>query len=156
MSEFLPRGYIKGPYVIFQRDVLEDPKLSTTERMVRIAVASFATPEGKAWPSLASIASRSGCSSSTVVRALDSLEAKGRIVRRRRPMVGNRRLTTVYYLGDPPSDDKQPAPRPEPPPKQKDNVTPFQGKEAYKTPEAEVAVVELVTKFGGWRGGRQA
>ena len=148
MSAPQPRGYIKGPYVVFQRDVLEDPELSGTERMVYIVLASFASPDGKAWPSLASIAERSGFSPRTVVRALDSLEAKFRIFRRRRPMVGNRRLTTMYYLGDPPPAGKQPAPRPEPLPKPGDNVTPHQRPEAFKSQDGEAALATLVEKYG--------
>ena len=155
MSAPHPKGYIKGPYVIFRRELLEDPELSGVERMVYIAVASYATPDGKAWPSLASIAKRSGFSPRTVVRALDSLEAKGLISRSRRPMVGNRRLTTVYYLGGPP-DSKQPAPRPEPPPKPGGNVTPYQRPEEYKSPEGEAALAEMVAKYGGFTGYHQA
>ena len=70
-------------------------------------------------------------------------------------MAGNKRMTTVYYLGDPPSDGKQPVPRPEPTePKPDDNITPHQPREAYKTPEADTAVAEMVEKFGRWRGNR--
>ena len=145
------KGYITGPFVIFRRDVLEDPELSAVGRMVYVALASYATSDGKAWPSLASIARRSGLSPSTVARELNALEEKGYIVRRRRSMVGNKRLTTMYYLGNTPSNRKQPAPRPEPKPVD-DNITPHQIREAYKTPETDTAVAELVEKFGGWRG----
>ena len=146
MSISHSNGYIKGPFVIFRRDVLEDPELSAARRMVYIAVASFANPDGKAHPSLESIAERSGCSSSTVARELNSLAEKGYIVRKRRPMVGNKRLTTMYYLGDPPRDSKQPAPRPDPKPP--DNVTPRHSREAFKTPENDAAVAILAAKFG--------
>ena len=152
MSAPHPKSYITGPYVIFERELLEDPELSGVERMVRIALASYATPDGKAWPSLASIAKRAGFSPRTVVRALDSLEEKGRIFRKRRRMVGNRRLTTVYYLGGPPPDSKQPAPRPEPKePKPGGNITPYQRPEEYKSPESEAALAELIAKYGGYR-----
>ena len=149
MSTPNPKGYIQGTYVIFRRDVLEDPELSGATRIVYIAVASFATSDGRAWPSLDAIAKRAGVSRRTVARELRTLEKKGYITRRRRPMVGNKRLTTMYYLGDPPPEAKQPAPRPERPPPGDNNITPYQRPDEYNTPEREAALEELVAKFGG-------
>ena len=88
---------------------------------------------------------------STVVRELNTLEKRGYIVRKRRPMADGKRLTTVYYLGDTPEDRRQPAPQPES--KLVDNnITPHQTRKSYKTPESDAAVAELVEKFGRWRG----
>jgi DNA-binding MarR family transcriptional regulator len=147
MSVRQPRAdYLSGrKYARVRLDVLQDAELSQAERAIYVALASFARSEdGRAWPSLATIAGRAGCSTATAKRALKKLEAAGYLVRRRRRMHGNRRLTTVYYLGDPPSDSGKPA-RPATPP----NVRPF--KKPQKVPhtrESDEAVAELAAKFG--------
>lgn len=155
MSKPQPKGYIQGTYVMFRRDLLDDPELSGAARMIYIALASYATADGRAWPSLAAIERRSGFSHRTVARELHALEAGGYITRRRRPMVGNRRLTTMYYLGDPPPDDKKPEPRPERK-REAGNVTPYQRPDEYRTPEAAAAAREMVAKLASLRGGRRA
>lgn len=144
-------GYIQGVYVMFRRDVLDDPELSGAARMVYIALASYATKDGRAWPSLPRIAARAGFSSRTVKRELSTLEKAGYLTRRGRPMVNGRRLTTMYYLGDPPPDDKQPAPSPERK-RELPNVTAYQRPDEYQdSPEKEAALAELVVRFGGRR-----
>lgn len=129
-------------------DVLDDTDLPALAKAVYAALASYATADGRAWPSVASIARRAGCGTTTVKNELRRLENAGYVVRKRRRMHGNRRLTTMYYLGDPPPEDGSKSPRPAEPTNLRRFVAP---PSMPHTPETDAAVAALATKYGSRR-----
>lgn len=72
--------------------------LRWAERMVLGNLADHANGEGRAWPSVATIAGEEGIGQSTVKRALRGLEARG-LIRPERPG-GGRKATTVYVVAN--------------------------------------------------------
>ncbi|MFE9958983.1 helix-turn-helix domain-containing protein [Micromonospora sp. NPDC005299] len=59
--------------------LLATKDLGKNERAVAIAIAAHANHEGKAWPSVATIANYAGCSERTVQRCLTKLVQLGRL-----------------------------------------------------------------------------
>ncbi|MGY0002481.1 helix-turn-helix domain-containing protein [Micromonospora sp. I033] len=59
--------------------LLATKDLGKNERAVAIAIAAHANHEGKAWPSVATIANYAGCSEGTVQRCLTKLVQLGRL-----------------------------------------------------------------------------
>lgn len=60
--------------------IWEMPNLSPTEKLVLLAVADCASDEGFAWPSVATLARKTGCGERTVQRSLRAAEQSGLLV----------------------------------------------------------------------------
>ncbi|MFG3301543.1 helix-turn-helix domain-containing protein [Micromonospora chersina] len=84
--------------------LLATKDLGKNERAVAIAIAAHANHEGKAWPSVATIANYAGCSERTVQRCLTKLVQLGRLAvskvagiatRVYRLLIGDRRTGTA-------------------------------------------------------------
>ena len=149
-----PAGYIEGQYFKCRTDVLDDPTTTAATRLVYVALASFATAEGHAWPSRERIAARAGVGRSTVDRELRRLAQAGYLTRTARPNVRGKRLTTMYHLGPPlPPHDGERQPRGPDRPREGGNVTPMHRAEDYRDPENDAAVAALVARFGSARNG---
>lgn len=87
-------GYVGGAMIDFRSDKAHD--LNMSERMLMIAVCSYANNDGFCWPSHKELSRVSGGSVSTVKRLLKSLELKGYIsIQQRRDTAGD--LTTCLY-----------------------------------------------------------
>ena len=63
---------------------LEDSRLTANDRLVLLAIASFADADGTAWPGISALVRRSALSRSAVLRSLDRLESAGAITRTKR------------------------------------------------------------------------
>lgn len=57
----------------------DDPRLSSTERLVLIALARHADAEGKCYPSIARLRDTTGINRNAIQRAIDGLESVGRV-----------------------------------------------------------------------------
>lgn len=78
---------------------LEDSRLTANDRLVLLAISSFADADGTAWPGISSLIRRSALSRSAVIRSLDHLESAGVITRTKRRDDGKKvNLPNVYKI----------------------------------------------------------
>ena len=83
--------------------VIDDDRLSTYAKMVYIVLARHANKEDTAFPGMARIAAKAGCSRPSVKRAVGELEALGYINHEKRVKAGSKELdTNLYTLLAPP------------------------------------------------------
>ena len=88
---------MKGKFMLIPDEMLGDSRLKPLDMVVYGALDSFADSDGKAWPSIPTIAERSNVSSATVKRALSRLENAGYIARRRRCRPGTKEYDSTLY-----------------------------------------------------------
>lgn len=88
------------PYAIVPASLLEMLVISTTEKIVLIALMTYSNSAGESWPSLSKLSQRAGISRRSTERALNSLESKYFITRIRRRDVVGRPDSTLYQVRD--------------------------------------------------------
>ncbi len=89
-----------APYVQVPHLLLDHTSSGLSHAAVRVwlVLASYANGDGTAWPGLRTVAAKGGVSRSTVIRALDDLEAAGWIDRQRRYGEGGEARSTLYTV----------------------------------------------------------
>ena len=78
--------------------VLEDDTLDTYSKMILVALRLHADREGRAFPSLATLARLSGMGKSTIVRKLSELECSGHLRRSKKRLPSGEWAQTEYEL----------------------------------------------------------
>ena len=91
--------WFSGAYVLAPRSIVESD-LPSMAKLVYLALASYATGAGAAWPSIRALSKRASCDRRTTLRSLRVLVDAGWVSRRPRPVVDNRHDTTLYALSD--------------------------------------------------------
>jgi len=93
--------YRTTKFVIIPRSLVEDSALTPRDKCVYMALCLYANNDTKAArPSVATIASKSGCGRSSVFESLKRLESGGYIKRESRSNGAGKQLTNYYYLLD--------------------------------------------------------
>jgi hypothetical protein len=93
----MPSPFFKGPTYW----LLPESPLSSTERLVLVALCSFADGTRVCYPAVVSIAQRSALSERAVQRALRGLSAAGAITVKIRSVKGGPKVNNLYTLLDP-------------------------------------------------------
>ncbi len=78
--------------------ILEDDTLDTYSKMILVALRLHADREGRAFPSLATLARLSGMGKSTIVRKLSELECSGHLRRSKKRLPSGEWAQTEYEL----------------------------------------------------------
>ncbi|MCL2009126.1 MAG: helix-turn-helix domain-containing protein [Synergistaceae bacterium] len=89
---------MKGKFMLIPEEILGDSRLKPLDMVVYGTLDSFADSDGKAWPSIPTIAERGSVSSATVKRALSRLESAGYINRRQRCKPGTKEFDSTLYM----------------------------------------------------------
>ena len=85
-------------FAVVPAAVLEDDTLDTYSKMILVALRLHADREGRAFPSLATLARLSGMGKSTIVRKLSELECSGHLRRSKKRLPSGEWAQTEYEL----------------------------------------------------------
>lgn len=107
-SNMAAEGHPSGghSFAMVQADIFRDPSLPSTVKLVYVALASYASKERTAFPSLDRIAADTGLSSRTVKRAMKQAEAAGLVAITRTQTVNRYQIRDLsvggYVIGSGP------------------------------------------------------